>query len=57
MALRFGNVKETIINELLYNTTSRRDKTIQWVYKERPLFYLFKSYSIELIIDKPANNK
>jgi hypothetical protein len=56
LALRLGNVHARTIDEVLHLAAQRRDKTIHWVYPERPVLCAFGKIGASIQPDKPAGN-
>lgn len=54
MALRFGVVEATTIQELIAATLKRVDKTVQWAKPEYPVLPAFKRLGCGVIPDKSA---
>jgi hypothetical protein len=56
LALRLGNVHAKTIDEVLWLTAQRRDKTVIWAHLTRPILCAFDHSGRSLKPDKPAGN-
>jgi hypothetical protein len=54
VALRFGHVYGTTINEVLEHTAKRADRTVQWIYPKRPVLCKIPRGSAETTFNEPA---
>ncbi|KAK9361349.1 hypothetical protein V1504DRAFT_475196 [Lipomyces starkeyi] len=57
LALRLGNVHARTIDEVLHLAAERSDKTIHWVYPQRPVLCSFRGPGAFIQPDKPAGSK
>ena len=57
MALRTGNVHATTVEELLAHTAARRDQTVQWKHRNRPVCAAFRAHGAKLLVEEPAPSK
>jgi hypothetical protein len=54
VALRFGNVQGTTIQEVLKHTATRHDRTVQWKHPKWPVICRMENSSSPLTLDKPG---
>lgn len=54
LALRFGNVHGTTLQEVLVHTSKRVDRTVQWTHPNRPVLCQMPRGNSMLTLDTPA---